>query len=47
MNSMYYWDLFMATGAPAYYLAYQLRKRTEDEDVSQNTGTCAPADGVQ
>lgn len=47
MNSLYYWEMFMATGAPAYYLAYQARKRTEDEDVSENTGTCTPADGVQ
>ena len=47
MESNYYWELFLATGAPAYYLAYQAIKRTEDEDVSQNTGSCAPADGVQ
>ena len=47
MESNYYWDLFMATGAPAYYLAYQAQKRTEDEDVSENTGSCASPDGVQ
>ena len=47
MDSDYYWELFMTTGAPAYYLAYQSRRRTEDTDVSENTGPCAPADGVQ
>lgn len=47
MESRYYWELFMATGAPAYYLAYQANRRRSDEDVSQNTGSSAPADGVQ
>ena len=47
MDSNYYWELFLATGAPAYYLAYQQCLKSEDEDVSQNTGSCAPADGVQ
>ena len=47
MESNYYWEMFMTTGAPAYYLAYQSCRRTEDKDVSQNTGSCAPADGVQ
>ncbi len=47
MDSNYYWELFMTTGAPAYYLAYQSCRRTEDEDVSQNTGSCPSTDGVQ
>ena len=47
MNSLYYWELFMATGAPAYYLAYQSCKRTEDENVSETTGSGAPPNGVQ
>ena len=47
MDSNYYWQLFMATGAPAYYLAYHHSRRTEDEDVSQNTGSCPSPDGVQ
>lgn len=47
MNSKDYWQLFMTTGAPAFYTAYQAKKRTEDTDVSQNTGSCPPADGVQ
>ena len=47
MESRFYWELFMTTGAPAFYTAYQAQRRTEDEDVSENTGPCAPADGVQ
>ena len=47
MDSNYYWELFMTTGAPAYYLAYQMSRQTEDSDVSENTGSCPPADGVQ
>ena len=47
MDTDYYWQMFMLTGAPAYYLAYQASRQTEDEDVSENTGSCASADGVQ
>lgn len=47
MDSRYYWEMFMTTGAPAFYLAYQSKKRTEEADVSENSGTCAPPDGVQ
>ena len=47
MDSRYYWELFMATGAPSFYVAYQSLKRTEDTDVSENTGSCPSADGVQ
>ena len=47
MDSAYYWELFMATGAPGFYLAYQAKRRTEEADVSENTGSCPPADGVQ
>ena len=47
MDSRDYWELFMTTGAPAYYLAYHATRRTEDTDVSENTGSCPSADGVQ
>jgi hypothetical protein len=47
MDSEYYWNLFMATGAPAFYTAYQALKRTEETDVSENTGSRTPPDGVQ
>ena len=47
MESQYYWELFMATGAPGFYLKYQACLRTEDKDVSENTGSSASPDGVQ
>ena len=47
MESNYYWEMFMNTGAPAYYLAYQACRRTEDADVSENTRSCPSPDGVQ
>lgn len=47
MRSGDYWNLFMETGMPEYYLAFQALKRSEDENVFKNTGTCAPANGVQ
>ena len=47
MDSDYYWELFMATGAPSFYLAFQSCRRAEDADVSENTGSCPPEDGVQ
>ncbi len=47
MRSKDYWELFLQTGAPAYYLSYQALRRMEDGDVSQNTGACTAPDGVQ
>ena len=47
MNSYDIWNLFLETGLPEYYLAFQAMKRTEDKNVSENTGTCAPPHGVQ
>lgn len=47
MKARDYWSLFMETGAPECYVAFQAAKRREDEDVSENTGSCAPSNGVQ
>ncbi len=47
MKSSDYWELFLLTGAPAYYLSYQALRRREDTDVSQNTRPCSAPDGVQ
>ena len=47
MRSEDYWKLFMETGMPEFYLAFQACKRTEDACVSENTGTCTPGHGVQ
>lgn len=47
MKSGDYWSLFMETGAPECYLAFQAAKRLEDENVSESTGSCAPSNGIQ
>lgn len=47
MKSEEYWKLFMETGVPEYYLAFQSCKRTENENVSENTGSGTPGHGVQ
>lgn len=47
MDAVDYWTLFMETGVPEYYLAFQAMKRSEERNVPQNTGTGAPPDGVQ
>ncbi len=47
MKSSDYWELFMQTGAPAYYLSYQALRRREDTDVSQNTWSGPAPDGIQ
>ncbi len=47
MKSGDYWSLFLETGAPECYVAFQAAKRQEDENVSENTGTCTPANAIQ
>ena len=47
MKSNEYWDLFVLTGAPEFYTRFRQEVRLEEQDVSENSGTCAPADGVQ
>ena len=47
MKSGDYWNLFLETGAPEYYLAFQALKRTEDTDVPEDTGAGAPGHAVQ
>lgn len=47
MRSEDYWSLFLETGAPECYLAFQAAKRQEDANVSENTGACSPSNGVQ
>jgi len=42
-----YWNLFLETGAPECYLLFRKMCRTEDKNVYENTGSCAPSDGVQ
>ena len=40
MNSAFYWDLFLETGAPEMYVYYQEAKRSDEQYVSDGTGTC-------
>ena len=40
MNSAFYWEVFLETGAPEMYLYYQEAKRSEEAYVSVSTGTC-------
>ena len=47
MRSDEAWKLFMETGMPEYYLAFQMCKRSEDGNVSENTGSGDPGHGVQ
>lgn len=46
MNSAFYWDLFMETGAPEIYLCYQEAKRSEEKYVSDSTGTCTACKSI-
>ncbi len=41
------WNLFLETGAPEYYLAFQAMKRQEESHVSENPGTGAAAGGLR
>lgn len=47
MNASDYWNLFMETGAPECYMLFRQASRTEEQDVFEDTGTCAPPNGVQ
>jgi len=47
MKASEYWDLFVQTGAPEFYTRFRQSVRSEEQDVSENSGTCAPANGVQ
>ena len=47
MNASDYWTLFMETGAPECYLLFQAARRGTEQDVFEDTGPCAPPNGVQ
>ena len=38
MDSAFYWEIFLETGAPEIYLCYQKAKRSEEAYVSNSTG---------
>ncbi len=46
MNSAFFWDLFLETGAPEMYVYYQEAKRSEEQYVSDSTGTCTARQSI-
>ena len=47
MNAQTYWQLFLETGAPEYYLLYSKATKMEAGDVSDDTGAGAAGHGLQ
>ena len=47
MNSAFYWDLFLETGAPEMYLLYQKARKTEEKHVSDDPGNRPASHGLQ
>lgn len=47
MTKKDYWELFLQTGAPEFYLKYQQAMRMEDPNVSDNTGPGTTGHGLQ
>lgn len=46
MTAKEYWNMFLQTGAPAFYLQYKLRMMEEDH-VPDDPGYCPARDGLQ
>ena len=46
MNAKQYWEMFLQTGAPAFYLQYR-QAVMEEEDVSDDSGHCPAGNGLQ
>ena len=47
MNAQDYWQLFLETGVPEYYLLYSRKAKMEARDVSDDTGAGAAGHGLQ
>ena len=47
MNARDYWNFFLETGAPEYYLLYQNALKMEAPDVSDDSGHRAAGYGLQ
>lgn len=47
MNSKDYWQIFMETGAPEMYLFYNIARKSEEENVSYGSGSCAESHKLQ
>ena len=46
MDSAFYWEMFLETGAPEMYLCYQQAKRLEEAYVSDSTGSCTACNTI-
>ncbi len=47
MNSHFFWNVFIQTGAPEAYLLYQRAKRMEDVYVPDNQSLSAEGEGIR
>ena len=47
MNAQDYWNLFMETGVPEYYLLYSKTMKMEAQHVFDNAGPGTPGHGLQ
>ena len=47
MNEIDYWQLFLQTGAPEFYVKYTQAKRMEKTYAFDSSRPGAPGDGVQ
>ena len=47
MNAADYWNFFVETGVPEYYLLYQKHLKMEATHVPNDSGHCPPGHGLQ
>ena len=47
MNAQDYWQLFMETGVPEYYLLYSRTMKMEAQHVLDNSGIGSEGHGLQ
>ena len=47
MNAQQYWEVFMDSGIPEYYLLYIKARRMENPDVSDNKGVSIAGQSLQ
>lgn len=47
MNAKDYWQVFLETGAPEFYMLYSQTKRLENSHVSDDQGSGAAPCGLQ
>ena len=47
MNARQYWNAFLDSGIPEYYLLYKKARKLEDANVLDHTGTGASGNTLQ